>query len=275
MSKLIIFDTETTGLEDEDKIIQVGAIVSDLKDAADIKVYDELCAAKDGVSIKIEAMATHGIREEQIKGKPLFIETDFMKELTLLNSEENYLIAHNLDFDLKMLEKEGFKNKLKLIDTLQCAKHLFEIGEKINGYKLPNHQLQTYRYIMFSQKQENMEAEKLGVEIKAHEAIGDVVILRMFLRELYKKVMHKFQIKNSIEIMNKMVELTKTAIPVEKIRFPVGKYRGQKIVDIEKENPGLLTWYITKYDNPLKEVVEAIEKLRKKDAVGTKQEIDF
>ncbi len=250
----------------------MGAIIADLKDNTYSKVFDELCTAKDGIAIKIEAMATHGIREELIKDKPPFVATNFLKELNQLNSEENYLIAHNLDFDLKMLQKEGFKNKLKLIDTLQCAKHLFEIDDEINGYKLPNYKLQTFRYMMFTQDEEDTEAKKYGVEIKAHDAIGDVVILRMFLRELYKKIMKQYNIKDPIEIMDKMVELTKTPIPPEKVRFPVGEHRGKKIIDIEKENPGLLTWYMTKYKNPLKEVVDAIKKMRSKPTTAN---IDF
>ena len=261
MSKLIIFDTETTGLEEEDKIIQVGAIIADLKNSKYSKVYDELCSSE--IPIKIEAMSIHGIRQKQIDGELPFSETDFIKELNQLNSEENYLIAHNLDFDLKMLEKEGFKNKLKLLDTLQCAKHLYDIGDEIEGYNVPNHKLQTFRYMMFTQDDENTEAKKYGVEIKAHDAIGDVVILKLFLRELYKKIIQKYDIKNSIEIMDKMVELTKTPIPVEKIRFPVGEHRGKRIIEIEKENPGLLTWYITKFKQPQKEIVDAIKQLRK------------
>ncbi len=260
MSKLIIFDTETTGLEEEDKIIQVGAIIADLKDSTYSKVFDELCTAKDGIAIKIEAMATHGIREEQIKGKPLFMATDFLKELNQLNNEENYLIAHNLDFDLNMLEKEGFKHKLKLIDTLQCAKHIFEIGDEINGYKLPNYKLQTFRYMMFTQDEEDTEAKKYGVEIKAHDAIGDVVILKMFLRELYKKIMQKGSIKNPIEIMDKMVELTKTPIPPEKVKVSFGKHAGKSVKEIYGMDKGWLDWYKST-QNPQKDIIEAVKQL--------------
>ncbi len=229
MSKLIIFDTETTGLEEEDRIIQVGAIVSDLKDKEKFNVYNELCSSD--IPIKIEAMATHGIRQLQIEDKVPFNETDFLKELIQLNNEENYLVAHNLDFDLAMLQKEGFANKLKLIDTLQCAKHLYGVGDEINEHKVPNHKLQTFRYMMFTQQEEDTEAAKYGVEIKAHDAIGDVVILKMFLRELYKKIRQKYDIKEPIEIMNKMQELTK--MPAEVKIMPYGQYKGKKLLEIE------------------------------------------
>lgn len=273
MSKLVIFDTETTGLNEEDKIIQIGAIISELGNPNYFEpAYNELCSSE--IPIKIEAMSTHGIRQNDIKDKPLYCETKFKNRLDELNNSENYLIAHNLDFDLNMLKKEGFQNKFKLIDTLQCAKHLFEIGEEINGYKLPNHKLQTFRYIMFSDYDEEIEAKKYGVEIKAHDAIGDVVILKMFLVKLFLKIKEKFQIKNSQEIFDKMVELTKLPVEVKIITF--GQYAGKKILEIEnmKENnkgPSYIDWLYNEQDKQKdskdsrfnKDLYYTLEKIRK------------
>ncbi len=42
MAKYILFDTETTGNQEEDRIIQVGAMVVDSK--GKIEVFDELCS---------------------------------------------------------------------------------------------------------------------------------------------------------------------------------------------------------------------------------------
>ncbi|KAB7884904.1 3'-5' exonuclease [Poseidonibacter ostreae] len=238
MNKLIIFDTETTGLSEEDKIIQVGAIISELGNNEHIEKYDELCSTE--IPIKIEAMSVHGIRQVDIDNKPLYRDTSFKKTIDALNSNENYLIAHNLDFDLNMLTKEGFINQYKLIDTLQCAKHLYEIGDDINGYKVPNHKLQTFRYMLLTQEDEEKEAEKYGVEIKAHDAIGDVVILKLFLLKLYFRVKEKFNISNSIEIFDKMAELTKLPVEVKIINF--GKHNGKTLVEIESIDPGWIDW---------------------------------
>jgi hypothetical protein len=94
--------------------------------------------------------------------------------------------------------------------------------------------------------------------------IGDVVILKLFLVELYKKTKKIFELDNSKDIINKMVELTQKPIPVEKVRFPVGEHKGKKIIDIEVENPGLLTWYIEKFQKPDIEVINAIKELRRR-----------
>lgn len=232
MSKLIIFDTETTGLEEEDRIIQIGAIIVDLEDKNIIEPpYDELCQCN--IPIKIEAMATHGIRQEELIGKPLYKDTKFKQRLDELNKEENFLIAHNLNFDLNMLKKEDFKNQCKLIDTLQCAMHLYAGGDKVGDYILPNHKLQTFRYIILTKQREDQEAKKYNVQIQAHDAVGDVVILKLFLEKLYLEVAKQYKI-NQIDkqtIFNKMAELTKLPAEVKIINF--GQYKGQKLLNIE------------------------------------------
>ena len=60
MAKLIIFDTETTGLNEEDKIIQVGAIIAELGNNEHIEKYNELCSSE--IPINTEVMTVHGIR---------------------------------------------------------------------------------------------------------------------------------------------------------------------------------------------------------------------
>jgi len=235
----VIFDTETTGIEKEDRIIQVGAIVEDLEgNPVGEGVYSELCSSD--IPIKIEAMATHGIRQDQIEESPSFGKSVFFARLNELNKEGNYLIAHNLDFDLGMLEKEGFRNKMQSVDTLQCAKHLFEVGDEINGYKVPNHKLQSFRYMMFSREEENSEAKKYGVEIKAHDAIGDVVVLKLFLKRLIRKAAERFGLTGEQKTMDKLVELSKLPVEVKIINF--GKHKGKTVAEIEKIDAGWITW---------------------------------
>lgn len=247
MSKSIIFDTETTGLNVEDRIIQVGAIIVDSSPNIEDIVIDELCSSE--IQIKIPAMAVHGIRQNKVDNKPSFSETKFYKMLSENNTPENYLVAHNLDFDKEMLEKENFINSYSLIDTLQCAKHLYELGEDINGYKLPNYQLQTFRYILFNEEYETKEANKYNVEIKAHDAIGDVIILKLFFRVLAEKVKAKYKLKGYSNIMNKLVELTSEFVIIEKITF--GKFKGQLINDIVQKADGKswINWYLNSADN--------------------------
>lgn len=45
MAKVIIFDTETTGFEEKDKIIQIGAIIVDTNNKEYYEKFDELFSA--------------------------------------------------------------------------------------------------------------------------------------------------------------------------------------------------------------------------------------
>ena len=243
MIKYVLFDTETTGNQDEDRIIQIGAMVVGAK--GDVRVYDELCSTS--LPIKVEAMEVHNITPEVIEGKAPFIATKFWNDLTTLNLENNYLIAHNLKFDLGMLEKEGFVNKMKLIDTLRCAKHLFPESDY--------HRLQYFRYSLGLYKKEQEEARKYNITIKAHDAIGDVLVMKLFLSELVKKVKEKFPNMNP---MVKLEELTHTPVVLQSFKF--GKYKGERIDDIARSDAGYIRWMLKslELDEDLKYTLERV-----------------
>ena len=237
LSKLIFFDTETTGNGKDDEIIQIGAIIEDLNGNL-IEYFDELCASQNKL-ISPEAMVTHGIRNEDLLGKKPFIKGAFWQKIDTLNKKENYFIAHNLPFDLERLKFYGFRPKAKLIDTLQCAKHLFKEDEILGeyNYPLPNYKLQTFRYILFSKAKEEAQAKKFGISIQAHSALSDVIILKMFFNELFRRVCKECDKKEALE---KLVELSSKPVLVEKFKF--GKYKGQKIQDIVSLDRRYVEW---------------------------------
>lgn len=225
MAKYILFDTETTGNQEEDRIIQVGAMIVDAK--GNVEVFDELCSTV--LPIKIEAMAVHGITPDLIEGKGPFVETSFYKTLQSLNSTENYLIAHNIPFDLSMLEKEGFVSKINLIDTLRVAKHLLS--------EQKSKALQYLRYALELYKEEQEEADKYNITIKAHDAIGDVLVMKLLLSKLVTLCKEKFPDTNP---MIKMQELTRTPILIDTFAF--GKHKGRKIEEVCREDSGYINW---------------------------------
>jgi len=234
---LIFFDTETTGSAKDDEIIEIGAIV---EKGQNITTYDELCGTSK--LIAVEAMVTHGIRNEDIKDKEPFNKSKFYSNLDGLNKEQNYFIAHNLPFDLERLKFYGFNPKAKLIDTLQCAKHLFELEEPLGylEYPLPNYKLQTFRYILFTPKQEQEEANRFNISIKAHSALSDVIILRMFFYKLLERLMQKYPKLNKQEALDELVVLSKKPVLVKKFNF--GKHKGKLIKDVLIEDRGYLEW---------------------------------
>jgi len=228
----VLFDTETTGNKEEDRVIQFGAMIFNHK--GEIECYDELCSSE--VEIKIEAMEVHNITPDLIENKPKATETSFYKRLEELNSSENYIIAHNINFDMGMIEKEGFLNSYQTIDTLRCAKHLF--------HEMPYHRLQYLRYALELYKQEQEEALKHNITIKAHDAIGDVLVMKLFLSKLVAKCREIYPDYNPME---KLVDLTKTPVMVKTFRF--GKYRGKDIAEVALEDPSYLNWMRSSMEN--------------------------
>ncbi len=229
--KYVILDTETTGTGEEDRVVQLGYLVLGTKE---IEVHNEFNSAP--IPISFGAMEVHGITEEMIAGKPACVETSAYKRLEELNSSENYMIIHNAPFDLKMLAKEGFENQMQVIDTLRVAKHVLPDEEA--------HRLQYFRYKMELYKEEAKEADALGIVVKAHDAIGDVLVLKLLLSRLKTIVREQFPDANPVE---KMVELTKTPILVKTFRF--GKHKGKELAEVAREDAGYLRWMLSNMDN--------------------------
>jgi len=228
MARYILFDTETTGSNDEDRIIQIGAMV--VYSRNNIDTYDELCNCD--IPIKLEAMEVHNITPDMIENKPSFDRTKFFSTINELNNEKNYLIAHNLPFDLGMIEKEGFTSKMKHIDTLRCARHLLDNS--------PHHRLQYLRYSLDLYKQEKEEADKYNIAIKAHDAIGDVLVMKLLLSKLVTLAKEKYPKEENI--MDLLVTLTQTPVMVKTFKF--GKYKGKEIQKVYEEDSGYLIWMI-------------------------------
>ena len=231
MAKYVLFDTETTGNQEQDRIIQVGAMIVHSKD--EIEVFDELCLAP--VPISIEAMEVHNITPDLIADKGLYDETDFALKVQQLNQKENYLIAHNISFDLSMLEKEGFQNNYTLIDTLRCAKHLLPDS--------PNHRLQYLRYALELYQVEKAEAQKLNITIKAHDAIGDVLVMKLLLSKLVRLTQENYA---GVNPMQKLAELTQTPVLMKTFKF--GKYKDREIAEVVNEDRSYINWMRSNLD---------------------------
>ncbi len=231
MAKYIILDTETTGVSDTDRVIQLGYIVLGTNP---VEVHNEFNSSD--IPIGFGAMEVHGITPDLLDGKPICTETSAYKRLEELNTDDNYLIIHNAPFDIKMLEKEGFNPQMKVIDTLRVAKHILPDEEA--------HRLQYFRYKMDLYKEEEKEASALGVVVKAHDAIGDVLVLKLLLSKLRILVQEAYPSENPVE---KMVDLTNTPILVKTFRF--GKHKGKELVEVAREDAGYLRWMLSSMEN--------------------------
>lgn len=210
---LCFLDTETTGKEVDDQILQVAYSVTN---SGSLEPFVELFLPR--VPISYGAMAVHHITNEMVNGKPYFADSDMKKQLVKL-SQRSIMVAHNAPFDLRMLEKEGVKWPI-YIDTLRVARHLIEA----ESYKL-----QFLRYFL-----------DLRVEGTAHDAAGDVKVLMALFEKLMTVVMNSDTSQSEMQALDKMVTLSNLPVTLKKLDF--GKYYGRTFEDVLHIDRQYLAW---------------------------------
>lgn len=216
----ILFDTETTGSGEEDRICQIAlGIIGN-----PTEYISEYC--KPPLQISYHAMAVHGITNEKIENAPDFKSLKSFSVLSELNSKENTLIAHNAKFDIEMILKEGIAWNGNVIDTLRCSKHLLPDEE--------SHALQYLRYSLSIYKEEGCEEERMlrakYSTFSAHDALFDIYILKKLFSKLLK----------SVKSTQKMIELTNMPVQLKKMKF--GKYKGCLFDEIARKDRSYLQW---------------------------------
>ena len=127
MERLIVLDTETTGLDVDSghKIIEIGCIEIIDRSITDNSFHKYINPQR---LIDEKAYEVHGISNEDLKDKPIF--NDIIDEFVLYIADSP-LIIHNAPFDLGFLKSEyvqsnhdeaSLENSREIIDTLKIAR---------------------------------------------------------------------------------------------------------------------------------------------------------
>ncbi len=127
MTRSILFDTETTGLDPltGDRILEIACLELDNDLPTGITFHRVIDPQRD---IPEEAARIHGIRAEQVRGKPLF--ADIVDDLMDFIGDGT-LVAHNAPFDFGFLNAELGRlkrapiSRSRMVDTLALAKTRF------------------------------------------------------------------------------------------------------------------------------------------------------
>lgn len=130
IKKLIVLDTETTGLEVEQghRIIEVGAVTLEDRKRTDLHFHSYLNPQR---SIDEEAEKVHGLSMERLANEPEFSE---IAESFLEFVEGNILVIHNASFDIGFLNAElkrassnypALEEICEIEDTLVMARSKF------------------------------------------------------------------------------------------------------------------------------------------------------
>jgi len=212
---LIYLDTETTGLNDNDRLCQVAYKTK----------QETVCEYfKPPLPISIDAMAVNHITNKMVANKPPFIGSPTYQKLKkLFDSPENIVVAHGADYDINMLKREGL-NPTRHICT---RKLIHAVGDR---YEMEKHNLQFLRYYF------DIEFEN---EIIAHDALGDIIVLEQVFINIYE---HFYKTKDKTK--NQMIiEFEKISnLPVLLTKIPFGKYEGKSFTYIADNDIGYLQW---------------------------------
>jgi DNA polymerase-3 subunit epsilon len=173
----LFFDTETTGLPKNWKapvtdlnnwprMVQLAWLLFDT-DGKKL-AGDDYIIKPEGFTIPIETSRIHGISTERAieEGKPL---RSVLEEFSTLIEESEYLVAHNISFDEKIVGAEFLRNKMKdgtaekpKICTMHSSTNFCQIPGPY-GLKWPK--LSELHYILFSTGIE--EAHNAAIDINA------------------------------------------------------------------------------------------------------------
>ena len=126
---VVALDVETTGLNSEDDmIIEIGATKLNIDDES-YEPYSELI--NPGVSISEFITELTGISDKDVEDSPVIdeIKDNFTDFYCNEKGEQHLIIAHNANFDIGFLRKNGFKFTGTIIDTYDLAFVLLDKGE--------------------------------------------------------------------------------------------------------------------------------------------------
>ena len=160
-------------------------------------------------------------------GKPLCVDTNAYQRLCELNTSENLIVIQNAKFDLDMLAKEGFTSQMQLVDTFRILRAKYPLDTP--------HGLQHKRYQWGLYKDEQAIIDTLGIEIKAHDALGDVIVLKNLFDRLLQE-----------QSLQDMIDLCRGPILLE--YMPMGKFKGQLFSQLAISERNTLYYMLDNFD---------------------------
>jgi len=241
---LIFLDTETTGIikDDKNQIISNWDLIQlAYRKLENGKIFDENIFINTDVKMEIWAMATHGIYPSLLEKKS---EWKYIEDIEIDSDifSNNILIAHNAIFDIDVLTKANINCNEDVIDTLKVVKILLSewVLEEI---KWENPEYVNMQYLRYYFELFEILDDQWNPEITtAHDAFGDVVVLKKVFEELFKIIKQKLNI-TSDEIIELMLKMSKKEyLLIKSMAF--WKYRGKTFEDVAKIDPKYLDWII-------------------------------
>ena len=199
----IILDTETHTLNGQPiEIAYAPVAIVDHKISMDkSRLFDQLYSCDEPISFA--AMAVHHILESDLEGQPHY-------STFRLPDETIYMIGHNIDYDVRAVEKCGVDtSKIKAICTLALARRVWPDAEA--------HNISALIYMITKGSERAREMIR-----KAHRADMDIILTANILMH----IVHHLKINS----MQELYDASEDARIPRTINF--GKHRGSAIAEL-------------------------------------------
>lgn len=240
--RFVLLDTETTGVGDNAKILEVAARGWSTHPT---RVYPHPYEAliHPGQCIPPESSAVHHVSDQKVADAP--------KQADILPSFIQYigdspLIAFNSGYDQGMLAGTPLYDHLWL-DAYRMAMHVWSLGEKNqNGFPLTSLKQQVLRYWLGLP----------DIAGDAHRAGADIMLTGLVFQEIvkkYKQMGYSTRFKDFVDWVQS---------PILHSTIPIGgnAYLGKKPEEIE-------TWALKKAFDPTDSMFESFKKFNVHDAL--------
>jgi exodeoxyribonuclease X len=178
-----VVDTETTGDGEEDQVIELAVVGLELPSGKQLSQWRSF--VMPDVHVKPEARGAHHISDDQLIGAPSMMELLSAGGIPGLNEEDVVPVAHNMQFDARLLRQSGLDLGERVLCTWKLARHLYPHA--------PNHKNQTLRYW-------------LGVDVQtgaSHRALDDALVTA----GIFQHMLGEVSLETMFELMDRPVLL--------------------------------------------------------------------
>lgn len=183
--RVLIFDTETTGLDPHINIIlQLSYQIVDTESWKTIKDVNYYFSwPKDLSCINPDAIAINGLTEDVLKNKNLTSRKSALKKFIKDMSNVQLLVAHNLEFDKKFI-------------LASCSEHCVEVDgylwnnifdtmkESVEYCAIPNKNGDGYKWPKLVELADHLQINYS--DIKLHDSSDDVELTKRCFMQLLK-----------------------------------------------------------------------------------------
>jgi len=271
---IVFHDTETTGVKKDDRILQSAHALYLVEDKEIVFVDYLEENILPPVPIGPASAAVHGIWYPDLENAPTFKDSKTKEFFELFIENKVFYCAHNSDFDIGQLEKEGiFYPEDLVIDTLQIAKEFNKNNEAIESNGL---QYLRYFYNFDMEPNFSLFLSDYNIEkLQPHTALSDIAVLAYYFKELLEF--------GAISSLENAVNLSRKPVIIDKVSFGNVFEKGTKISEAivsgykqygkNKKGYDYLNWVITNMDNLSPDIKISISKYAMDAAISGK--IDF